>query len=378
MSTADLRAFVDQENDDPHEYVKPLKEYLQTEGDIKGDLQATEEHLKKLKFTYVELLTKERFLGQVSETAGGQPDVSTARSNALDETKAKVKRSAKTALANLTQLQNQLSESAGPQLAHQWEALDAMRKKYLAELEWLDHCQAGGGASGAGGPIAHPAEMLAAKTKCVDQQCEIEQLKAEQAALSAAIAAKTADNGQLTASTEVLRADIAALEQRAGGQALRDGFAKDEMVRWYGATSAVLAALSGVQVQEWCDDILCFQLCSPYGAKAGAAAAAAATTTGLEHNGMDVDAGGESSLEQPPAAGASSGPMQTAQHTVTVTFDDSTVAAAGRRKIASIEVRPRDVQCDDVLQAAVEGCDLQLLVREVRSRITSTYSQRFG
>lgn len=229
MSTDHLRAFISPSEDDPTEYVKPLKEYLLTEGDLKGDLAATEEHLKKLKFTYIELLTKELFLGHVASGGVDSEAFSVGRSNELDETLAKAKRSAKKSMANLASLQNAVSETACPQLGYQWEALDKTRQKYVSDLEWLDHSRSG---ANDGKVLAHPAALLAAKTDVVDQQYNIEQLAAEHQRLASQIAGRQLENNELAATAAKLKGDIAELEQRAGGRSMRDGFAKDEMTRW--------------------------------------------------------------------------------------------------------------------------------------------------
>ncbi len=72
-AVADFRGFV-QEGDDSSMYLEPLREFLMAEGDIGGELEETEEHLKKLKFNFIESLTKRYFVeavknGQISESA---------------------------------------------------------------------------------------------------------------------------------------------------------------------------------------------------------------------------------------------------------------------------------------------------------------------
>ena len=70
---ASFRRFPE-EGDDSKMYLEPLREFLQGEGDIAGELTLTEEHLKKLKFNFTELYTKARFLecvhkGSIDESA---------------------------------------------------------------------------------------------------------------------------------------------------------------------------------------------------------------------------------------------------------------------------------------------------------------------
>eukprot|EP01043_Picozoa_sp_COSAG02_P051410 COSAG02_NODE_5407_length_4354_cov_7.370623_4_plen_117_part_00 len=72
-AVADFRGFVE-EGDDSSMYLEPLREFLMAEGDIPGELEMTEEHLKKLKFNFTESLTKKLFVeavnnGQISESA---------------------------------------------------------------------------------------------------------------------------------------------------------------------------------------------------------------------------------------------------------------------------------------------------------------------
>lgn len=125
----------------------------------------------------------------------------------------------------------------------------------------------------------------------------------------------------------------------------------------YGATSSVLAELGGVSIEDvGGQNSLCFQVCSHYGS----------------HQQP------ESSPEAPAAAEASAEPLSTAQHMVTVHFDPEESASSLPRTIKSIEIQPRDVQCEDVIEAAIESADLQLLVRELRARVRITYSSRFG
>eukprot|EP01052_Picozoa_sp_SAG31_P017360 SAG31_NODE_1184_length_9496_cov_7.198680_7_plen_318_part_00 len=187
---AALRDFINTE-DDPDEYIKPLKEYLLTEGDISGDLAATEEHLKKLKFTYVELLTKQLFLGHVTSGSG---DASVARSNEIDEMLAKTKRVAKRTAANCKERQQQASATTWPKLAEQWALLDRMRREYSADLEWLEHNEAG---SSNKQILAHPSALVAAKTELVDTHYDLEQLEAEQRRLEEAVSNRTVENAQL-------------------------------------------------------------------------------------------------------------------------------------------------------------------------------------
>ena len=76
---ADFRAFVEV-GDDSNMYLEPLREFLQAEGDIVGELAMTEEHLKKLKFNFIESCTKARF---VSAVMNGQIDESAEQSAEL-------------------------------------------------------------------------------------------------------------------------------------------------------------------------------------------------------------------------------------------------------------------------------------------------------
>jgi hypothetical protein len=70
---AGFRGFVE-EGDDSSMYLEPLREFLMAEGDIAGELEMTEEHLKKLKFNFTESFTKRLFVeavnnGQIDESA---------------------------------------------------------------------------------------------------------------------------------------------------------------------------------------------------------------------------------------------------------------------------------------------------------------------
>ena len=76
---ASFRRFPE-EGDDSKMYLEPLREFLQGEGDIAGELTLTEEHLKKLKFNFIESYTKARF---VSAVANGQIDESAEQSAEL-------------------------------------------------------------------------------------------------------------------------------------------------------------------------------------------------------------------------------------------------------------------------------------------------------
>ena len=68
QAKAGFRSVISAE-DDSNSYLKPLTEILKAEGDIPSDLHATEEHMKKLKHHYTELLTKKRFMECVKSNA---------------------------------------------------------------------------------------------------------------------------------------------------------------------------------------------------------------------------------------------------------------------------------------------------------------------
>jgi hypothetical protein len=157
-------------DDDPEEYVKPLQvrfsniyviccellhplsalltsdknkstcllqEYLASEGDIRNDLSATEDHLKKLKFTYIEMLTKSKFL---EKTVAGDIATNVEGNVAIDQKLAKEKRRAKAHVQALGDIQLAMARPAR-ELAQQWEELDRERKSYLDELAWFEQAR---------------------------------------------------------------------------------------------------------------------------------------------------------------------------------------------------------------------------------------------
>jgi hypothetical protein len=78
-AVAEFRGFVE-EGDDSSMYLEPLREFLMAEGDIVGELEMTEEHLKKLKFNFTESRTKRLFVeavnnGRISESAEQSADL---------------------------------------------------------------------------------------------------------------------------------------------------------------------------------------------------------------------------------------------------------------------------------------------------------------
>ena len=81
---AGFRSFL-QPGDDSESHRVPLKEMLDAEGDIAGDVLSTEEHLKKLKFNYTEICTKRRWVQAVQT---GQIDESAEQSAELGERRA--------------------------------------------------------------------------------------------------------------------------------------------------------------------------------------------------------------------------------------------------------------------------------------------------
>ena len=79
-----FRGFVE-EGDDSKMYLGPLTDFLQAEGDIPGELEMTEEHLKKLKFNFTETCTKRRWVqavqnGQIDESAEQSAELGARRS----------------------------------------------------------------------------------------------------------------------------------------------------------------------------------------------------------------------------------------------------------------------------------------------------------
>eukprot|EP01052_Picozoa_sp_SAG31_P017361 SAG31_NODE_1184_length_9496_cov_7.198680_8_plen_136_part_00 len=131
----------------------------------------------------------------------------------------------------------------------------------------------------------------------------------------------------------------------------------------YDAACGILNELGGVQIEDCASLSLSFSIRSNYGPVLN----------------QGTDTAGESSppKDKPMDCDVVNPIVRTAQHTVSVHFDPEQSPVALPRKIKSVDIIPRDIKCDDVVEAAVETSDLQLLIRELRERVRQTYSARF-
>ena len=131
---ASFRGFVE-EGDDSRMYLEPLREFLQAEGDIAGELGQTEEHLKKLKFNFTESYTKARFVERV---VNGEIAESPELDAELELRIANAKQQSKLAQQQKDAAVKTISTVRAPAVARRYEELDRKRTSYLSELEWLE------------------------------------------------------------------------------------------------------------------------------------------------------------------------------------------------------------------------------------------------
>jgi hypothetical protein len=352
--------------DDSESYRVPLTEMLQSEGDVEGDLLATHEHLKKLKFNYTELYTKKRFLECV---ASGDVEESAELSAELDLQIAGAKRNSKAAKARLEKAQAEILEHSAPMAAQSWANLDARRVRYTNELEWLKQQDKENLAAG-----------RAAQPKSKERsQAALDQLELEAHRVSNAIA-KATETKQLLAEQiapllereERAQASVAALRAEASNSGLADGYAKDEMVQWYSAASQAFAGLCGVEVLPpgdyalpagQRDRTLILRVRSAYTVRACGGAGGG---RGTPDEDTMADATGDSAL-------------RTGTHQLAVTFGEavgSSDGAASVGRICALDLSPADVPTADLFQHAIAQNNLRFLVRELRARVGAYYARR--
>lgn len=323
MATEQPFSFMQMHPDDnAASYEAALRDHLHHEGDIEGELALQKEHFKKLKFNFIEVETKRRFMHAVLENkADEEVGLSGAQVADLEIQISHKKAAASKVKSEAHKAQKEL-KGMGEQLASGLKQVDALTFRYANEKTWFtEQDKENRDSADLNQPMIQPKSKERCQRALDDQTQSLHHLNEQCQRQQDAVNELEWAIAPLQRQCDEARAEVERLQKR---KANSEDYAT---VQWYAGVRSVLAAITGL-------DVTC------------------------------VRGGAEGEAPSVTLMVRSTTAQRAVTHSVAVTFNPST------NRIADVKLEPADVPCDDIIRYTIRMNDLPFLVRELRNRVS--------